>query len=66
MWETLDEKLQFMAVPDAITLGNALLCGDVSAEWLVWSCAAENAFVEAFRFAGGLVSDGRLVLVEAP
>ena len=51
-----------MAVPDATALQDALLCGDVSAAWAIWSCAAgRGSFGEAFHFAGGLVPDEELV-----
>ena len=36
--------------------------GDVTRAWLVWSGAAEVAIADAFRFSGGLVSTGGLVL----
>ena len=48
-----------MAVLDDITLDGALLRGDVSSAWVIWSCAAEIVFAEAF-FAGAL--DKGLVL----
>ena len=41
---------------------NALLCGDVSSAWLIWSSAAEGALADAFRFAGGPIPDRGLVL----
>ena len=46
-----------MAVLDAITLDTALLCGDVSAAWTVWSCAVVIALGEAYRSARGPISD---------
>ena len=30
-----------------------LAAGDVSRAWLVWSCAAETALVDAFQFSRG-------------
>ena len=43
-----------MSREDALGLDSALLCGDVSSAWMIWSSAAESALADAFRFAGGL------------
>ena len=55
-----DERLQFMSREDA--LDEALLHGDVSSAWMVWSSAAEKALADAFQFAGGPVPARSLVL----
>ena len=47
---------------DALGLDSALLCGDVSSAWMIWSSAAESALADAFRFAGGPVPTRGLVL----
>ena len=44
-----------MSREDALGLDEALLRGDVSRAWMVWSAAAEKALADAFRFAGGPV-----------
>ena len=62
VWDIYDERLQFMSRGDALGLDNALLCGDVSSAWMIWSSAAESALADAFRFAGGPVPTGGLVL----
>ena len=62
VWEIYDERLQFMSREDALGLDEALLCGDVSHAWTVWSSAAENALADAFRFAGRPVPARGLVL----
>ena len=62
VWEIYDDRLQFMSRGDALGLDNALLCGDVSSAWMIWSSAAEGALADAFRFAGGPVPDRGLVL----
>ena len=61
-WEVFDERFQFMAVPDALRLDDALRGEDVSAAWMVWSGAAETALADAFCFAGGPVPGRVLVL----
>ena len=57
-----DERLQFMAVSDALRLDDALWREDVSDAWMVWSGAAETALADAFCFAGRLVPDRGLLL----
>ena len=47
---------------DALNLDEALLSGDVSSAWMVWSSAAEKALADAFQFAGGPVPSRGLVL----
>ena len=54
--------LQFMSREDALYLDEALLRGDVTSAWMVWSSAAEKALADAFQFAGGPVPDRGLVL----
>ena len=62
VWDVYDERLQFMSREDALNLDEALLHGDVSSAWMVWSSAAEKALADAFQFAGGPVPDRGLVL----
>ena len=62
VWEIYDERLQFMSREDALGLDRALLRGDVSRAWMIWSSAAESALADAFRFAGGPVPARGLVL----
>ena len=62
VWEIYDERLQFVSREDALGLDEALLRGDVSCAWMVWSSAAEKALVDAFRFAGGAVPARGLIL----
>ena len=38
---------------DVLRWDSALLDGDVSREWLIWSHAAEEALADAYRLAGG-------------
>ena len=57
-----DERLQFMSREDAFNLDEALLNGDVSSAWMVWSTAAEKALADSFQFAGGPVPRRGLVL----
>ena len=52
VWDVYDERLQFMSREDALCLDEALLHGDVSSAWMVWSSAAEKALADAFQFAG--------------
>ena len=51
-----------MSREDALNLDEALLHGDVSSAWMVWSSASEKALVDAFQLAGGPVPDRGLVL----
>ena len=51
-----------MSREDALGLDDALLRGDVSCAWMVWSSAAEKALADAFRFAGGPVPARGLIL----
>ena len=60
VWEVYDERLQFLFRQDAIWLDESLDAG-VRA-WLVWSCAAETALVDAYRFSGGPIPGRGLVL----
>ena len=62
VWDVYDDRLQFMSREDALNLDEALLNGDVSSAWMVWSSAAEKALADAFQFAGGPVPSGGLVL----
>ena len=62
VWEIYDDRLQFMKWSDALLLRDCLMRGDVTAAWLVWSAAAEEALADAFRLAGGSVPDKGLVL----
>ena len=55
VWDVYDERLQFMSREDAFDLDEALLNGDVSRAWMVWSSAAEKALADAFQLAGGPV-----------
>ena len=57
-----DERLQFMSREDALNLDEALLNGDVSRAWMVWSTAAEKALADAFQLAGEPVPSRGLVL----
>ena len=61
-WEIYDERLQFTSRHDALHLDESLDAGDVSRAWLIWSGAAEVALADAFRFTGGPVPAGGLVL----
>ena len=45
--EVYDGRLQFMAGADALRLVEALLVGDVTPAWTVWSEAAEAALADA-------------------
>ena len=62
VWDVYDERLQFMSREDALNLDEALLNGDVSSAWMVWSTAAERALADSFQLAGGLCLVGDLVL----
>ena len=53
VWEIFDERLQLINAENFIRLNDALLDGDVSQAWLVWSHAAEAALVDAYLLAGG-------------
>ena len=52
----------FLSRQDAIWLDESPDAGDVSRAWLVWSCAAETALVDAYRFSGGPIPGRGLVL----
>ena len=56
------DRLQFMAVPDALRLDDALRREDVFDACIIWCCAAETALAVAVGFAGGSVPDRGLVL----
>ena len=43
MWEVIDDRLQYMAVPDVLRLDESLREEDVSGAWMVWSGAAGAA-----------------------
>ena len=62
VWDTYDDRLQFMSRDDALNLDGALDSGDVSLAWMVRPSAVEAALDDAYRFAGGLVPDRGLVL----
>ena len=62
VWEMYGERLQYMSRHDAMQLDESLGADDVSRAWLVWSGAAEAADADAFRFSGGHVPTGGLVL----
>ena len=62
VWDVYGERLQFMSREDALNLDEALLNGDVSSAWMVWSTAAEKALADAFQLAGGPVPSRGLVL----
>ena len=62
VWEVYYGRLQFMSQQDSILLSESLDLGDVSRAWLVWSRAAEVALADAFRFSGGPIPTGSLVL----
>ena len=62
VWEVYDERLQYMSRHDALLLDDSLDAGDVSEAWLVWSRAAETAFVDAYCFSGGPAPCHGLVL----
>ena len=51
-----------MSRQDALHLDESLDAGDVSRAWLVWSGAAEAALDDAYRFSGGPLPSGGLVL----
>ena len=55
VWEIYDDRLQFMARFDALSLDESLDAGDVSRAWLV-------ALADACRFAGGRVPERRLIM----
>ena len=57
-----DDRLQFTARDDALSLDESLDGGDVSGAWNVWSSAAEAALADAYQFAGGPMPDRGLVL----
>ena len=52
MWEVYDDRPQYMAQADASRLDGALQRSDVSAAWVLWSGAAEDALADATGFAG--------------
>ena len=62
VWEICDDRLQYMARLDALSLDESLGAGDVSRAWLVWSSAAETALADAYRFAGGRVPERGLIM----
>ena len=62
VWEVYDERLQFMSRQDASLLDESLVRDDVSLAWSVWSRAAESALADAFRFSGGPLPSGGLIL----
>ena len=53
VWEMFDDRLQVVPAGDVLRLDSALLDGDVSRAWLIWSHAAEEALAHAYRLAGG-------------
>ena len=62
VWDVYDDRLQFMSREDALCLDEALLNGDVSSAWMVWSTSAEKALADASQLAGGPVPSRGLVL----
>ena len=62
VWEVSDERLQLMFCKEFFQLDRFVGADDVSKAWLVWSRAAEAALVEAYRFSGGPLPSGGLVL----
>ena len=62
VWEVYDDRLQYMARPDALVLDESLRVNDLSRAWLVWSGAAEAALTDACRFAGGPVPARGLIM----
>ena len=62
VWEVYDDRLQFISWQDAQRLDESLDAGDVSRAWLVWSCSAETALVDAYRFSDGPIPCRGLVL----
>ena len=62
VWEIYDERLQFMSRRDALLLDESLVLDDVSMAWTVWSRAAESALADAYRFSGGSLPSGGLIL----
>ena len=51
-----------MSRHDALLLDDSLAAGDVSRAWVVWSGAVESALADAYRFSGGPLPSGCLVL----
>ena len=51
-----------MSRQDASLLDESLGRDDVSLAWTVWSRAAESALADAFRFSGGPLPSGGLIL----
>ena len=62
VWEIYDDRLHFLTGSDALLLDDSKRLDDVSRAWTIWPGAAEAALADAFRFAGGLVTTGGLVL----
>ena len=62
VWEIYDDRLQFVARLDTLSLDESLDAGDVSRAWLVWSSAGEPALADACRFAGGPVPERGLIM----
>ena len=62
VWEAYDDPVQFMAVPDALRLDDALRREDVSDAWTVWSGGAGTALAVAFCSGGCPVPDRGLVI----
>ena len=61
-WEVYDERLQHLSRQDTLLLDASLNADDVSRAWLVWSGADEAALADAYRFSGGALPSGGLVL----
>ena len=51
VWEVHDERLQLNDAGEAFRLDEALVCGDISRAWFVWSHAAAAALADAYRLA---------------
>ena len=60
VWEIYDDRLQFMARDDALSLDESLGDEDVSRAWNVWAAAA--VLLTRIQLTGGLVPDKGLVL----
>ena len=62
VWGIYDDRLQFMARDEALSLDESSDGADVSGAWNVWSSAAGAALADAYQFAGCPMPDGAFVL----